>query len=96
MKALIHTCTFLLAIGTVGVATAQSIVPAPSQPQASSAGHEPPPQAYTDCKGKQAGDTVQHTTREGKVPATCESSPKGLVARPKHAMPDHGAVPPQQ
>ena len=45
--------------------------------------HEPPPQAYSDCAGKKAGDTVQHTTREGKVAATCEQSPKGLVARPK-------------
>src|SRR5512146_1495281 len=44
--------------------------------------HEPPPQAYEDCKGKKAGDIVQHTTREGKVPATCMDSPKGLVARP--------------
>ncbi len=24
-----------------------------------------PPQAYEDCRGKKAGDTVQHTTREG-------------------------------
>lgn len=96
MRALIHTCTLLLTIGTVGIATAQSILPAPPQPPASSAGHEPPPQAYTDCKGKKAGDTVQHTTREGKVPATCESSPKGLVARPKHAMLDPGAIPPKQ
>ena len=96
MKALINTCTLLLAIGTVGIATAQSNVPAPPQPQASSAGNEPPPHAYTDCKGKKAGDTVQHTTREGKVAATCEASPNGLVARPKRAMPDAGAVPPKQ
>jgi hypothetical protein len=47
-----------------------------------SMGHEPPPQAYEDCLGKKAGDTVQHTTKEGKVAATCEDSPKGLVARP--------------
>lgn len=46
-------------------------------------GHEPPPQAYTDCVGKKAGETIQHTTREGKVAASCEESPKGLVARPK-------------
>jgi uncharacterized protein (DUF2345 family) len=45
-------------------------------------GHEPPPQAYEDCKGKKTGDTVQHTTPEGKVAATCVESPKGLVARP--------------
>jgi Spy/CpxP family protein refolding chaperone len=52
-------------------------------PQApATGGHEPPPQAYEDCKGKKAGDTVQHTTPEGKVAATCMESPKGLVARP--------------
>lgn len=46
---------------------------------------EPPPEAYQDCKGKQAGDVVQITTpREGKVSATCTNSPKGLFARPEH------------
>ncbi len=44
--------------------------------------HEPPQQAYDDCKGKKVGDTVQHTTPEGKVTAICADSPKGLVARP--------------
>ncbi|MDQ5986551.1 MAG: hypothetical protein CSYNP_02281 [Syntrophus sp. SKADARSKE-3] len=51
----------------------------------------PPPQAYEDCKGKKAGDTVQHMTREGKVNATCMDSPQGLVARPNRqsgAQPD--------
>ena len=52
-------------------------------PQSSTGGgREPPPQAYEDCKGKKSGDTVQHTTREGKVAATCVDSPRGLVARP--------------
>ncbi|HRD97352.1 MAG TPA: hypothetical protein PLA97_13245 [Rubrivivax sp.] len=46
-------------------------------------GHEPPPQAYSDCAGKKAGEVVQHTTPQGKVTATCEDSPKGLVARPR-------------
>jgi hypothetical protein len=32
--------------------------------------------------GKKAGDGVQHTTPQGKVTATCEVSPRGLVARP--------------
>lgn len=45
--------------------------------------HSPPPQAYEDCKGKKVGDTVLHTTPEGKVEATCADSPDGLVARPK-------------
>ena len=53
-------------------------------------GKEPPPQAYTDCQGKKAGDTVQHATRGGKVAATCESTPQGLVARPNQP---HGNQP---
>jgi hypothetical protein len=60
------------------IATAQSQQPRAEHP----GGHEPPPQAYEDCRGKKAGDTVQHTTREGKVAATCVDSPQGLVARP--------------
>ncbi|WP_420266589.1 hypothetical protein [Candidatus Magnetominusculus dajiuhuensis] len=58
---------------------------------------EPPPQAYEDCKGKKSGDTVEHTTREGKVAATCVDSPKGLVARPGQ-MPNSSSesrIPPQ-
>jgi len=43
---------------------------------------EPPAQAYEDCKSRKAGDAIQHTTPEGKVAATCQDSPKGLVARP--------------
>jgi len=62
-------------------------------PQApATSGHEPPPQAYEDCKGKKAGDAIQHTTPEGKVAATCMDSPKGLVARPNQppdAQPDN-------
>ena len=43
----------------------------------------PPPHAYTDCKGKTAGDKVQHATPHGTVTATCMDSPEGLVARPE-------------
>jgi hypothetical protein len=54
-----------------------------SSPRAKQEGdREPPPQAYEDCRGKKAGDTVQHATREGMVAATCTESPNGLVARP--------------
>ena len=45
-------------------------------------GREPPAQAYADCQGKRAGDSVQHRTREGSVAATCVDTPNGLVARP--------------
>lgn len=45
---------------------------------------EPPPQAYEDCKGKKEGAVVQITTpREGKISATCTTSPKGLFAKPE-------------
>jgi hypothetical protein len=69
----------ILAIYT-NFATAQS--PTPMQ-QLTHQG--PPPQAYEDCKGKKAGDTVQHTTPEGKVAATCVDTPAGLAARPTQA-----------
>lgn len=55
-----------------------------------------PPQAYQDCNGKKAGDTVQHTTPEGKVSATCVDSPQGLVARPKQPSGGRSGVRPQQ
>ncbi|MBC3920811.1 hypothetical protein H8L32_25320 [Undibacterium sp. CY18W] len=45
---------------------------------------EPPPQAYEACKDKKEGAVVQITTpREGKISATCTTSPKGLFARPE-------------
>jgi two-component system sensor histidine kinase BaeS len=44
--------------------------------------HRPPPQAYEDCLGKQAGAQVMHRTPEGVVQASCEPSPEGMVARP--------------
>jgi hypothetical protein len=62
-------------------ALAQDLPPQPPTPE----GHQPPPQAYEDCRGKKAGDMVQHTTREGKVDATCQESPHGLVARPNRS-----------
>ncbi|MEI7429585.1 MAG: YbhB/YbcL family Raf kinase inhibitor-like protein [Betaproteobacteria bacterium] len=46
----------------------------------------PPPQAFEDCRGKKMGDVVQHMTREGKIPATCENSPDGLIARPTNSL----------
>ncbi len=74
------------------VAMAQS-----SQPQSEPAGvREPPPQAYTDCVGKKTGDIVQHTTREGKVAATCVDSPKGLVARPNQPRGNQQNMQPRQ
>ena len=79
----------LLVSAWAGIAMAQDRVPSSQSPPPQSrpeppGGHGPPPQAYEDCKGKKAGDAVQHTTPEGQVTATCEDSPEGLVARPSH------------
>jgi hypothetical protein len=47
--------------------------------------HEPPPSAFTDCKGKKEGAVIQHTTPNGdRVAAICVNSPKGLFALPEH------------
>lgn len=80
MKTKLLTLVLALSL-SAGMGIAQEKVSSPSKPDTASV-HIPPPQAYEDCKGKKAGDTVQHTTREGKVTATCEESPNGLVARP--------------
>ena len=72
-------------------AFAQDKAPAQTPGAQPPAGHEPPPQAYADCKGKKVGEAIVHTTREGKVAATCQDSPKGLVARPNQPK---GAPPP--
>ncbi len=71
-------------------ALAQPAAPpsAPASDAASRPRKEPPPNAYSDCKGKKAGDSVQHQTPEGVVAANCVESPKGLVARPVNPPPD--------
>jgi hypothetical protein len=65
-----------------GAAMAQDRPESPRPRPEPPGGQGPPPQAYEDCKGKRAGDLVQHTTPEGLVTATCAESPQGLVARP--------------
>ncbi len=81
-----ETKIWLIAALTASVCTAacfaQDKAPAPAPGAQPPVGHEPPPQAYEDCKGKKVGEAIMHTTREGKVAATCQDSPKGLVARP--------------
>jgi hypothetical protein len=74
-----------------GISIAQS-----AQPSEPACVREPPPQAYTDCIGKKTGDIVQHTTREGKVAATCVDSPKGLVARPNRPRGNQSNTQPRQ
>jgi len=76
------------------LATALAAVPALAQDKPpkpdhgpGAQGHHPPPSAYEDCKGKKAGERVQHTTPEGTAPATCEPSPEGMVARPDRPPP---------
>ena len=73
---------FLLSLGLYAAGAIAQDRALPAQLE-ETGGHPPPPQAYEDCRGKQAGDAVQHRTPEGVVAATCEDSPEGLVARPK-------------
>lgn len=76
----IFVLTLVLCCAGWGVAQGKS-QSAPPKAEAAAV-HEPPVNAYADCQGRKAGDAIQHQTREGKVAATCEESPKGLVARP--------------
>ncbi|WP_448208105.1 hypothetical protein [Azospirillum sp. sgz302134] len=87
-------CAALVILLSAPSLWAQSPPPPPPPPSHQGHGHPPPPQAYADCRGKKAGDTVQHTTPQGKVPATCEDSPEGLVARPHNPPPQASSPPP--
>lgn len=91
MKARMAVLTLVVSSWT-WAAMAQGLPPQDFPP----GGHMPPPQAYEDCRGKKAGDTVQHTTREGKVAATCLDSPQGLVARPNQLAGVQADLPPPQ
>jgi hypothetical protein len=47
----------------------------------------PPPQAFSDCRGKSEGAAVKHTTPRGDVvAATCVRTPDGLAARPNQPL----------
>jgi hypothetical protein len=67
MRSTLTVFTFAVVVASVS-ALAQDRGP---MPRSGAADRAPPPQAYADCVGKQAGETVQHTTPEGKVPAIC-------------------------
>lgn len=82
MKARMAILPLVLSL-CAGAAMAQDRAQPPQSRPEPQGGHGPPPQAYQDCRGKKVGDTVQHATPEGKVAATCEDSPQGLVARPE-------------
>ena len=54
--------------------------------------HGPPPEAYTACEGKNAGDTAQFVSPRGEtVTGTCEQEGDRLVLRPDHPKPRSGA-----
>lgn len=56
--------------------------------------HAPPPEAYSACEGKTAGDAVQVTGRRGEIiAATCRELDGRLVAIPDHRP---GAGPPPE
>ena len=68
----------IIAAALISSAPPSLAQPAPQGPP----GGRPPPQAFADCQGKAAGDSVMHATPSGTVSATCVDSRDGLVARP--------------
>ncbi len=45
-----------------------------------------PPEAYTACEGKSAGDTAQFQNRRGEtMNGTCEEDNGKLILRPNHS-----------
>jgi hypothetical protein len=71
-------------IATIGIVLGLAS-PVFAQSQMNGPPRQPPPHAFTDCAGHQAGDVVQ-ITPPGRAPiqATCTASPQGLFARPVH------------
>lgn len=54
----------------------------------------PPPEAFTACEGKSAGDTAEFSGRNGEsVTGTCEERNGKLVLRPEGGRPDRGNRP---
>ena len=51
----------------------------------------PPPEAYTACEGKSAGDAAEFVSPRGDtVTGTCEQEGDRLVLRPDNPPPDGG------
>lgn len=85
-----------LSILLAGLTTA-AFAASPTNPPPPAPTCPPPPQAFETCKGKKAGDSVQHVTPSGqKIAATCTASPQGLFALPACDMspPPHHTPPP--
>ena len=88
METNLNTIALIFSMATVLAIPAAAQAQAPEKKRGDASGehrppHEPPPQAYTNCKDKKEGDKVEILTpREGKISATCTPSPKGLFARP--------------
>lgn len=52
--------------------------------------HGPPPEAYTACEGKAAGDTAEFVSPRGDtVTGTCVEDGDRLVLRPDNPPPGH-------
>ncbi len=65
----------------------------PDRPKGNSAGqhHGPPPEAYTACEGKNAGEETQLVNPHGEtVTGTCEEEGERLVLRPDRSRGNAG------
>ncbi|MFH0781721.1 MAG: hypothetical protein V2B20_07170 [Pseudomonadota bacterium] len=81
----IVTLLFLMALAIAGPATADTLPPPP--PGMGERPNGPPPEAFTACEGKKAGDAVTVTTPRGDlIKAVCEILDSRLVAKPINAQ----------
>lgn len=78
----IVTLLFLIALAIAGPVTADPLPP----PGMGERPNGPPPEAFTACVGKKAGDAVTVTTPRGdQIKAVCEILDSRLVAKPLNA-----------
>ncbi len=79
----IVTLLFLIALAIAGPVTADPLPPPPGMGERPNG---PPPEAFTACEGKKAGDAVIVTTPRGdEIKAVCEIMDSRLVAKPLNA-----------
>ena len=78
----IYAAAFALTLATLS---------AYAEPPANGSPRKPPPEAFSACAGKSAGDKVTLTMRDHTMEASCEKFGDQLAARPSR-MPD-GAPP---
>lgn len=81
----ILTLIFFIALAIAGPVMADTLPPPPDRGDRPNG---PPPEAFTVCVGKKAGDAVTITTPRGdQIKAVCDIFDARLVAKPAQEQP---------